>query len=71
VTDPLRIEKLQRTHAVEEFTCGQPALGPGDLGPLFEVTRQDLASQAGLAWLPIGFWDGILIEHYQGGHSLP
>jgi GNAT superfamily N-acetyltransferase len=26
VTNPLRIEKLQRTHAVEEFTCGQPEL---------------------------------------------
>jgi len=26
VTDPLRIEKLQRAHAVEGFTCGQPAL---------------------------------------------
>ena len=24
MTNPLRIEKLQRTHAVEEFTCGQP-----------------------------------------------
>lgn len=23
---PLRIEKLNRTHAVEEFTCGQPKL---------------------------------------------
>lgn len=23
---PLRIEKLNRTHAVEEFTCGQPEL---------------------------------------------
>jgi GNAT superfamily N-acetyltransferase len=26
VTFPLGIEKLQRTHAVEEFTCGQPEL---------------------------------------------
>jgi len=26
VTTPLRIEKLDRTHAVEEFTCGQPEL---------------------------------------------
>ena len=26
MTSPLRIEKLQRTHAVEEFTCGQPEL---------------------------------------------
>lgn len=26
MTNPLRIEKLQRTHAVEEFTCGQPEL---------------------------------------------
>jgi len=26
VTSPLRIEKLNRTHAVEEFTCGQPEL---------------------------------------------
>jgi GNAT superfamily N-acetyltransferase len=26
VTNPLRIEKLQRTHAVEEFTCGKPEL---------------------------------------------
>lgn len=26
MTNPLHIEKLQRTHAVEEFTCGQPDL---------------------------------------------
>ena len=26
MTAPLRIEKLQRTHAVEAFTCGQPEL---------------------------------------------
>ncbi len=26
MTNPLRIEKLQRTHAVEAFTCGQPEL---------------------------------------------
>jgi GNAT superfamily N-acetyltransferase len=26
VTNPLRIEKLHRAHAVEEFTCGQPEL---------------------------------------------
>ena len=26
MTGPLRIEKLQRTHAFEEFTCGEPAL---------------------------------------------
>jgi GNAT superfamily N-acetyltransferase len=26
VTEPFRIEKLQRAHAVEEFTCGQPQL---------------------------------------------
>lgn len=26
MTKPLRIEKLQRTHALEEFTCGQPEL---------------------------------------------
>jgi GNAT superfamily N-acetyltransferase len=26
VTHPLHIEKLQRTHAVEEFTCGQSEL---------------------------------------------
>lgn len=26
MTNPLRIEKLQRFHAVEEFTCGQPEL---------------------------------------------
>lgn len=26
MTSPLRIEKLNRTHAVEEFTCGQPEL---------------------------------------------
>jgi GNAT superfamily N-acetyltransferase len=26
VTDPLRIEKLQRNHAVEDFTCGEPEL---------------------------------------------
>ena len=26
MTQPLRIEKLHRTHAVEQFTCGQPEL---------------------------------------------
>lgn len=26
MTNPLRIEKLQRVHAVEEFPCGQPEL---------------------------------------------
>ena len=26
MTNPLRIEKLQRTHEVEAFTCGQPEL---------------------------------------------
>lgn len=26
MTEPLRVEKLQRAHAVEEFTCGEPAL---------------------------------------------
>jgi GNAT superfamily N-acetyltransferase len=26
VTDPLLIQKLQRIHAVEDFTCGQPEL---------------------------------------------
>lgn len=26
MTEPLRIVKLQRTHATEEFTCGQPEL---------------------------------------------
>ena len=26
MTTPLRIEKLNRTHAVEDFTCGQPEL---------------------------------------------
>jgi GNAT superfamily N-acetyltransferase len=26
VTDPLLIQKLQRTYAVEDFTCGQPEL---------------------------------------------
>jgi GNAT superfamily N-acetyltransferase len=26
VTIPLRVEKLHRTHAVEQFTCGQPEL---------------------------------------------
>ena len=26
MTAPLHIEKLQRTHAVEDFTCGQPGL---------------------------------------------
>ena len=26
MTDPLHIEKLQRTHAVEDFTCGEPEL---------------------------------------------
>jgi GNAT superfamily N-acetyltransferase len=26
VTRPLRIEKLQRTHELKEFTCGQPEL---------------------------------------------
>ena len=50
---------------------GLERVAPGDLGAAFEVARQDLASQARLAWLPIGLGHGILVEHHQGGHSGP
>ena len=56
-------------HAQNRFRIGEG--GAGDLGALFEIVRQDLAPQPGLAGLPIGLRHGILVEHHQGGHSGP
>ena len=30
-----------------------------------------MATQARLAWLPIGFWDGVLIDNHQGRGPRP
>src|SRR5450759_5127098 len=68
--------RLERGHGItEEILVSKKAHltqrsdSPSNLGAPFEVARQDLASQAWLAWLPIGLGDGILVEHHQGGHS--
>jgi hypothetical protein len=41
-------------------------VAPAISAPPFEVARQDLTSQARLAWLPIGFGDGILVDEAFG-----
>jgi len=58
-----------RTRGDHEIGLVQVAAEP--CGAPFEVARQDLASQAWLAWLPIGLRHGILVEHHQSGHSGP
>jgi GNAT superfamily N-acetyltransferase len=58
VTNPLRIEKLHRTHAVEEFTCGQPELDR------FLIRHALQAQQAGSALTYVALSDKIVIGFY-------
>jgi GNAT superfamily N-acetyltransferase len=58
VTNPLRIEKLQRTHAVEEFTCGQPELDR------FLIRHALQAQQAGSSQTYVGVNDKAVIGFY-------
>jgi GNAT superfamily N-acetyltransferase len=58
VTTPLRIEKLQRTHAVEEFTCGQPELDR------FLIRHALHAQQAGSSQTYVGVNDKTVIGFY-------
>jgi GNAT superfamily N-acetyltransferase len=58
VTNPLRIEKLQRTHAVEEFTCGQPELDR------FLIRHALQAQQAGSSQTYVGVNDKTVIGFY-------
>lgn len=58
MTNPLRIEKLHRTHTVEEFTCGQPELDRF-------LTRHALqAQQSGSALTYLGLAHGKVIGFY-------
>ncbi len=58
MTNPLRIEKLHRTHAVETFTCGQPELDR-------YLTRHALqAQQAGSSQTFVGVSDATVIGFY-------
>lgn len=58
MTNPLRIEKLHRTHAVEEFTCGQPELDR------FLIRHALQAQQAGSALTYVGLSDKAVIGFY-------
>jgi GNAT superfamily N-acetyltransferase len=58
VTNPLRIEKLHRTHAVEEFSCGQPELDR------FLIRHALQAHQAGSSQTYVGVNDKTVIGFY-------
>jgi GNAT superfamily N-acetyltransferase len=58
VTPLLLIEKLQRTHAVEEFTCGQPELDR------FLIRHALQAQQANSSQTYIGLSDKTVIGYY-------
>jgi GNAT superfamily N-acetyltransferase len=58
VTSPLRIEKLHRTHAVEEFACGQTNLDR------FLIRHALQAQQAGSALTYVGLSDQAVIGFY-------
>jgi GNAT superfamily N-acetyltransferase len=58
VTNPLRIEKLHRTHAVEEFTCGQADLDR------FLIRHALQAQQAGSSQTYVGLNGGVVISFY-------
>ncbi len=55
---PLQIEKLQRTHAVEEFTCGQPELDR------FLIRHALQAQQMNASQTYIGLSDKTVIGFY-------
>jgi len=58
VTSPRRIEKLQRTHAVEQFTCGQPELDR------FLIRHALRAQQANSSQTYVGLSCNIVIGFY-------
>jgi GNAT superfamily N-acetyltransferase len=58
VTYPLRVEKLHRTHAVEEFACGQTDLDR------FLIRHALQAQQAGSALTYVGLCDQAVIGFY-------
>lgn len=55
---PLRIEKLNRTHAVEEFTCGQPELDR------FLIRHALQAQQASSSQTYVGVSDKTVVGYY-------
>jgi GNAT superfamily N-acetyltransferase len=58
VTNSLRIEKLQRIHAVEEFTCGQPELDH------FLIRHALQAQQANSSQTYVGVSDKTVVGFY-------
>ena len=58
MTNPLHIEKLQRTHAIEEFTCGQPELDR------FLIRHALQAQQANSSQTYLGLRDQTIIGYY-------
>jgi len=58
VTGRLRIEKLDRTHAVEDFTCGRPELDR------FLIRHALQAQQAGSSLTYVGMSDRAIIGFY-------
>lgn len=58
MTNPLRIEKLHRTHAVEDFGCGQTDLDR------FLIRHALQAQQAGSALTYVGLSDQAVIGFY-------
>ena len=58
MTNPLHIEKLQRTYAVEEFTCGQPELDR------FLLRHALQAQQANSSQTYVGLSDQTIIGFY-------
>ena len=55
---PLRIEKLQRTHAVEAFTCGQPELDR------FLIRHALQAQQMNSSQTYVGVSDATVVGYY-------
>ncbi|MDR3556532.1 MAG: GNAT family N-acetyltransferase [Syntrophobacteraceae bacterium] len=55
---PLRIEKLQRTHAVEAFTCGQPGLDR------FLIRHALQAQQMNSSQTYVGVSDATVVGYY-------
>jgi GNAT superfamily N-acetyltransferase len=58
VTSPLRIEKLHRKHAVEEFACGQTDLDR------FLIRHALQAQQVGSALTYVGLSDQAVVGYY-------
>lgn len=58
MTAPLRIEKLQRTHAVESFTCGQPELDR------FLIRHALQAQQMNSSQTYVGVSDKTIVGYY-------